>query len=81
MNGQPQEESECIARNNTRTISTINMGGYRVNGKVCGISVSFLLVTGASVTLLRKDTWERVSAVNRNSLSSWSGHHLVGVDE
>ena len=47
---------------------------------MCGISVSFLLDTGASVTLLRKDTWERVSAVRRNSLSPWSGQHLVGAD-
>ena len=80
MMGQPQEESEGMARNNIRTISTINMGGDLVNGKVCGISISFLLDTGASVMLLRKDTWERVSAVSRNSLSSWSGQHLVGVD-
>ena len=47
---------------------------------MCGISVLFLLDTGASVTLLRNDTWERVSAVSRNSLSPWSGQHLVGVD-
>ena len=80
MMGQPQEESKGMARNNTCTISTINMAGYRVNGKVCGISVSFLLDTGVSITLLRKDIWERVSAVSRNSLSPWSGQCLVGVN-
>ena len=45
---------------------------------MCGISISFLLETGASVMLLQNDTRERVSS--RNSLSPWSGQHLLGVD-
>ena len=41
------------------------------------VPVSFLLDRGAAVTLLRKDTWERVSAGGGVSLSPWSGERLV----
>lgn len=67
-----------MARSNT--ISTICTGGYKVEGLVGMIPISFLLDTGASVTLLRKDTWERVKAGNTLQLSQWAGQRLVGVD-
>ena len=69
-----------MAHNNNDTISTISKGGYRVEGKVGEVPISFLLDTGAAVTLLRKDTWERVSAGNQLRLSPWEGERLVGVD-
>ncbi len=69
-----------MAHSNNGTISTISKGGYRVEGKVCDVPISFLLDTGAAVTLLRKDAWERVSAGGGVHLSPWSGERLVGVD-
>lgn len=44
------------------------------------VPISFLLDTGAAVTLLRKDAWERVNAEKTHKLSPWSGQRLVGVD-
>ena len=41
-------------------------GGYRLQGSVNGVNFSLLLDTGATVTLLRKDTWERVTKGNSN---------------
>ena len=36
------------------------------------VLIPFLLDTGAAVTLLRKDTWERVNAGNQLSLQTYS---------
>ena len=77
MTGQPQEEDVSMAQN---TISTICTGGYEVKGVVRDIEISFLLDTGASVTLFRKDTWERVNTASAFQLTPWAGQRLVGVD-
>ena len=69
-----------MARSNSTTISTICTGGFKVEGLVGKIPISFLLDTGASVTLLRKDTWERVNVGSAIKLLPWSGQCLVGVD-
>ena len=53
MKGQALEDGRGKAHTIPNTISTICTGGFRVEGKVDG----FLLNTGASVTLLHKDTW------------------------
>jgi hypothetical protein len=68
-----------MARTNTNTISTICTWGFQVGGKVGEAPIS-LLDTGASVTLFRKDTWERVNAGNTHTLAAWAGQPLVGVD-
>ena len=54
-------------------------GGYRVEGKVNGVSVLFLVDSGASVTLIRKDVGERVNTLQQE-LSGWTGPSLIGVD-
>ena len=43
------------------------------------IRVSFLLDTGAAVSLIHKDVWEQVNTKKRQQLSP-TGHRLVGVD-
>ena len=43
------------------TKSTISTCGFQVDGNMNGTAMSFMLDTGAAATLLRKDTWERVS--------------------
>jgi hypothetical protein len=66
-----------MARTNTNTISTIFTRGFQVGGKVGEAPISFLLDTGASVTLLRKDTWERLNAGNTHTLAAWAGQRLM----
>ena len=63
-----------------KTISAICTGGYRVEASVNGVIVQFLVDSGASVTLIRKDVWERVNAFRPPALSPWTGPNLVGVD-
>ena len=57
-------------------------GGYRVEGMVNGAKTSFLVDTGAAVSLLRKDAWARSNAdrAHTGTLEPWSKPRLVGVD-
>ena len=64
----------------TKILSPIPTGGYRVDGEVNWITTSFLLDTGASTTLLRKDTWERVKAPSQTKLTPCLEQRLVSVD-
>lgn len=45
---------------------------YRVNGEINQSAVTFIIDTGAPVTLLRTDTWERVKAKG-TELEGWNG--------
>ena len=58
----------------------ISADSYRVVGEVDGISTSFLLDTGAAVTLLREDVWRKTKPRREKNLRPWSVRHLVGVD-
>ena len=62
-----------------KPVSAICTGGYRVEGKVNGVSVLFSVDSEASATLIRKDVWERVNTLQQE-LSGWTGSSLVGVD-
>ena len=65
----------------THIVSIISTGGFRVEGEVNGVRTSFLLDTGASATLLRQDTWERVNVPPvRKELTPCPEHRLVSVD-
>ena len=55
-------------------------GGYRIEGAVNGTRTSFLLDTGAAVTLLREDAWARCNAKHNLNLQPWSEQRLVSVD-
>ena len=63
----------------TDIVSTISAGGYRVEGKVNGTDILFLVDTGAAATLLRKDTWERVNTLQKQ-LTPCTEQRLVSVD-
>lgn len=54
-------------------------GGYKIEGVVNGTRVPFLVDTGATVTLLRKDVWDRANPAHQK-LEPWSKSRLVGVD-
>ena len=58
------------------------MGGYRVRGKINGAMTSLLVDTGAAVTLLRKDAWDRVVQATKDPpvLSPCYSLDLVGAD-
>jgi len=52
---------------------------YHVIGVVSGVEVRFMLDTGASVSLLSRDTWEQVSEV-KSKAQTWTGPQLTGVE-
>ena len=54
--------------------------GFRLNGKIDQVPVSFLLDTGSTVTLLREDTWSRINAKGSQKLTQCTSLELVGVD-
>ena len=53
-------------------------GGYKLCGVMGGVSVSMLLDTGAAVTLLRKDVWDKMSDQS-SELQPWSEATLVSA--
>ena len=66
---------------NNRTVKLLSVnpaGAYHVDGLVAGVKISFMLDTGASVSLLRADVWEKISA--DRALVQWNGSRLVGVE-
>ena len=53
--------------------------GFCLGGTVNGIAVTFLLDTGAAVSLLRKEVWDRISRQSVE-LEPWREKRLVGVE-
>ena len=51
---------------------------YHLNGLLFATPVSFLLDTGASVSLIHTDTWERAKP-NNHKLDPWKGQSLISV--
>ena len=58
---------------------TIRISSYFVVGKVLETPVSFLVDTGAGVSLLRGDIWDRVMPEN-NGMDKEAAYRLVRVD-
>ena len=52
---------------------------YRINGRINGVQASFVVDTGAAVTLLDKALWDKVNNAGQ-VLSTWTGPPLVGVE-
>ena len=53
-------------------------GGYRLPGTLSGVEVTLLLDTGAAVTLLRQDVWNRLAG-RCHELKPWSGATLLSA--
>ena len=74
-----QEGEQEMAQ--TLSISLVTpTGGYHVKGMVDQVPTSFLVDTGAAVTLLRKETWEHVNRERKAVLEPWAERRLVSVD-
>ena len=68
------------ARKDNTAISLITpTGGYKVEGQVQGQSITLLVDTGAAVTLIRKDVWDRIFK-DHAGLRPWAEQQLVSVD-
>ena len=52
---------------------------YRISGQVKGVQASFVVDTGAVVTLLDKTLWDKVNTTGQ-VLSTWTGPPLVRVE-
>ena len=55
-------------------------GCFKLHGLVNGEPMSFLLDTGAAVTLLARDAWTRIDPKRSTKLEPWTEYRLVGVD-
>ena len=54
---------------------------YHVIGEISNRgNVKFMIDTGAAVSLIREDTWEKVAGSNRPTLTAWTGCQLVGAE-
>ena len=72
--GEPSKAHSCVC------VSPVALtGGYRLLGAVNGVQMSLLLDTGAAVTLLREDTWARITAESPQELRPWSTLKLVSA--
>jgi hypothetical protein len=65
----------------TDTVISPVTGGYQLPGCVNGLDVALLLDTGAAVTLLRQDVWDKVAATPDSlaSLRPWTEVSLVSA--
>lgn len=61
-------------------ISYFPTGGYRLSATINGVRTPLLLDTGAAVTLLHKDTWDKVNSHSPQRLTPWSVTRLMGAD-
>ncbi len=61
--GQVYEGKAIMAH--TIISPTSPTGGYRLNATINGTQASFLVDTGATVTLLREDVWERSNVTRK----------------
>ena len=55
-------------------------GGFRLERLIYGQAISFLVDTGAAVTLMRKDTWDQVTQGQKVDLEPYREQQLVSVD-
>ena len=74
------DANTTVSSYNGDAVSAICAGGYRVEGEVRGVRIKFLVDSGAAVTLMRKDVWERVSKKHPQKLCAYKSSGLVGVE-
>ena len=75
-----QNTIDSKSEQNVPTIISINSeSSYTLLCAINGTPISFLIDTGAGVSLLKSEVWERVNG-NPNTLKPITAHRLVGVD-
>ena len=74
-------DDESVSKEHRRfNISPVNpASAFQIPGNANGVPTQFLIDTGAGVSLLRKDVWDKQSSTEA-ILESWNGSVLVGVD-
>ena len=66
---------------NELMLLTVNpASAYHVVGSINGISIKFMLDTGAAVSLINEDTWNKLADLTVKPLSKWNGCQLLGVE-
>ena len=77
--GCASRTSRPAPNTNQGTIAVVPVSrSYTVSGSTQGIPPTFIIDTGAAVTLLRKDVWDKLPQVGK-LLVPWDGSPLVGV--
>ena len=64
---------------NTPPFSINNVSSYLLSCRICNNPVSFLVDTGAGVSLLSKPVWDKINPT-KAGLNPIVTHRLVGVD-
>ena len=83
-NGGPSPGHIATAHSSTVNLCPASaVGGYKLSNRISGINLTLLLDTGAAVTLLRKEAWERIlknSPIKAPDLIPKQSLELVGAD-
>lgn len=53
---------------------------HYVTAIVHKLPIQLMLDTGAAVSLVRRDVWDRLGGAGTFGLAPWTGRHLVGVE-
>ena len=76
---KPRRTNRPAPETNNDTVAVVPVSrSFIVSGSTNGVPTTFILDTGAAVTLLRKDVWDKLQ-MNDTSLEAWDGNPLVGV--
>ena len=70
---------DAVLNDNTHTIAINSVSNYIMNARVFGGRVSFLIDTGAAVSLMSTEVWDRIKPVDAPRLNPVN-IKLVGVD-
>lgn len=62
------------------SVPTVPADTYYVSATVSQFNVQFLIDTGSPVSLLSRETWKELSLSTSQTLETWCGQSLVGVD-
>ena len=77
--GQASEGRTDMACTDTHKIFSVNpVPAFSIKTSIQNYDVTFVLDTGAAVTLLREDTWDNLAP--DTPLEPWTRHNLVGVE-
>ena len=82
MNGQMLggDSTDNKAVINTHNVFSCTVtSAYHIEGEVLGSTTLFMIDTGAAISLLRKDIWDKTSS-DSIRMQPWPGQSLVAVD-